>query len=389
MPDQHFDPAQQNNSEPHPPELPAASVSANAEADEYLRLSIHAEERLRLIEENVRDYAIFVVAPDGRIASWNVGAQRILGYSDAEAIGMDCKSLFIPEDIARGAVEHERSNAQDVGHSIDERWHMRQDGTRFWGSGIMTGLRDQDGSFRGFVKILRDMTEVKIAEQQHQEDVRRLAEQERQAGILDERNRIAREIHDTLAQGLTGIAIQMEAAEDALSTSPEQVRHHIERAKQLARDSLAEARRSVRALRPSALDANDLPTALEQCVHQIMQGTALQAKFSIEGVPYALLPADETDLLRIGQEALTNILKHAQANYVALQITYTPTQVQLTIHDDGRGYPAYQVNLHGYGISGMRERAHRMGGDLEIITAPGQGTHIRVTIPISHTRQAD
>lgn len=364
------------------------SDSRSAEADGYLHLSLHAEERLRLIEENVRDYALFVVAPDGHIASWNVGAQRILGYDEAEAIGMDCVHLFIPEDIARGAVEHERETARGIGHSEDERWHLRKDGSRFWGSGIMTGLRDQEGNFRGFVKILRDMTERKIAEQQQQENIQQLAEQERQAGVMDERNRIAREIHDTLAQGLTGIAIQMEAAEDALHTSPEQVRHHIARAKQLARESLAEARRSVRALRPQALDTHDLPTALEQCAHQIMEGTTLQAEFAVEGVPCPLLPEDETDLLRIGQEALTNSLKHAQAEHVTLWLAFTPTQVELTIYDDGRGFDLRQVNLHGFGLSGIRERARRMGGEVEIQTAPGQGTRLRVMLPLADSRHS-
>ena len=348
----------------------------------YLQLSIHAEERLRLIEENVRDYAIFVVAPDGRISSWNVGAQRIMGYSEAEAIGMDCRHLFIPEDIARGAVEHERETARGVGQCQDERWHLRKDGTRFWASGIMTGLRDHEENFRGFVKILRDMTVTKVAEQQHQEDVRRLIEQERQAGILEERNRIAREIHDTLAQGLTGIAIQMEAAEDALNTSPEQALHHIARTKQLARESLAEARRSVRALRPQALDAHDLQAAMEQCAHQIMQGTTLQAEFVLEGVAFPLPPEDETDLLRIGQEALTNCLKHAQADHVTLKLAFAPTQVELSVRDNGRGFDPHQVNLHGFGLMGIRERARRMGGEVEIVTAPGQGTRLRVAVPI-------
>ncbi len=360
-----------------------ASGSPPSDAEAYLQLSIHAEERLRLIEENVRDFAIFVVAPDGRISSWNVGAQRIMGYSEAEAIGMDCMCLFIPEDIACGAVEHERVTAREIGHCQDERWHLRKDGTRFWASGIMTGLRDTEGHFRGFVKILRDMTSSKVAEQQHHEDVRLLMEQERQAGILEERNRIAREIHDTLAQGLTGIAIQMEAAEDALNTSPEQVIHHIARAKQLAHESLAEARRSVRALRPQALDAHDLQAALEQCAHQITHGTTLQAEFILEGVAFPLPAEDETDLLRIGQEALTNCLKHAQADHVTLKLVFAPTQIELSIRDDGRGFDPHQINMHGFGLMGIKERARRLGGEVEIDTAPGQGTRVRVTLPIS------
>lgn len=364
-----------------------------SEHEAYLQLSINPDERLRLIEENVRDFAIFVVAPDGRIASWNVGAQRIIGYTDADAIGMDCARIFVPEDIARGAVEHERATARDTGRCEDERWHLRKDGTRFWGSGIMTGLRDQKEQFRGFVKILRDMTERKVAEMQRQEQAQRLAEQERQAAILDERNRIAREIHDTIAQGLTGIAIQMEAAEDALRVSPEQAAPHIARAKQLARESLSEARRSLRALRPKALDDNDLPTALNNLAQQTMQGADLQVDFAIQGTAYSLLPEDENDLLRIAQEALTNILKHAQAPHADLILSFLPSQVQLAITDKGRGFNAEQDISSGFGLIGMKERTQRMGAELQIRSAPGRGTQILVTLPNSQmagvTQSAD
>ncbi len=355
-----------------------------SEHEAYLQLSINPDERLRLIEENVRDFAIFVVAPDGRIASWNVGAERIIGYTEAEAIGMDCARIFVPEDIARGAVEHERVTARDTGRCEDERWHLRKDGTRFWGSGIMTGLRDQKEQFRGFVKILRDMSERKVAEMQRQEQAQRLAEQKRQAAILDERNRIAREIHDTIAQGLTGIAIHIEAAEDALRMSPEQAVPHITRIKQLARESLSEARRSLRALRPKALDDNDLPTALNNLARQTMQGADLQVDFAIQGTAYSLLPEDENDLLRIAQEALTNILKHAQATHADLILSFLPMQVQLSVTDNGRGFDIEQNITSGFGLIGMKERTQRMGAELQIYSVPGVGTQILVTLPNSN-----
>ena len=210
-----------------------------------------------------------------------------------------------------------------------------------------------------------------------------MAEQERQAAILDERNRIAREIHDTIAQGLTGIAIQMEAAEDALRVSPEQAAPHIARAKQLARESLSEARRSLRALRPQALAGNDLPTALQHLAQQTMQGEGLQVDIAIQGEAYPLLPEDENDLLRIAQEALTNILKHAQATHADIILSFLPSQVQLTITDKGRGFDAAQDISSGFGLIGMKERTQRMGAELHIHSAPGQGTRILVTLPNS------
>src|SRR5436305_11598161 len=101
---------------------------------------------------------MFVVDPDGRIASWNFGAERILGYTEEEAVGMNCEVIFTEEDRARGAVEEERTKVTATGRSEDERWHVRKDGTRFWGSGVMTALCDESGALVGYVKILRDET---------------------------------------------------------------------------------------------------------------------------------------------------------------------------------------------------------------------------------------
>ena len=116
-------------------------------------------EMLRLLMENVKDYSIFVTDPEGLVRVWNVGAERILGYAPDEMIGQKCNRIFTPEDQASGEPERERDAAAKTGHAEDERWHIRRDGSRFWASGIMTALRDEAGNLRGFVKILRDVTE--------------------------------------------------------------------------------------------------------------------------------------------------------------------------------------------------------------------------------------
>lgn len=361
------------------------------EREGYLHLSINPEERLRLIEENVQDYAIFVVDPEGRIASWNVGAQRILGYTEAEVIGMNCAEIFTEEDRLQGAVERERSTATETGRAEDERWHKRKNGTLFWGSGIMTGLRDPAGKLRGFVKILRDRTDQKKAEVQRQENLEHLAELDRQATILEERNRISRELHDTLAQGFTGISIQIEAAEDVFQHAPDQTAAHLRRASHLARHYLAESRRSVLALRPQALVNNDLPAALAQSVQQITDGTALVAAFEMEGAVIPLPHDVENDLLRIGQEALTNALKHAQASQIEIRLIFRADEVQLEIIDNGHGFdivslknPINNRNASSgtFGILGMRERVERMQGQIQFFSAADQGTRIVVTVPI-------
>jgi PAS domain S-box-containing protein len=118
-------------------------------------------ERLKLIEENVRDYAIFTVDTNGCIASWNLGAERILRYSEAEINGQPLTLLFTPEDRAANRHEEEMTAARETGRAEDERWHMRKDGSRFWASGILTALRDESGALRGYAKILRDATDRK------------------------------------------------------------------------------------------------------------------------------------------------------------------------------------------------------------------------------------
>jgi len=138
------------------------------------------EEDSRLIYENIVDYAIFMLDPDGKISSWNPGAERVLGYPEAEILGSDVKILFTEEDVVAGESEQEIKGALDAGRAEDERWHVRKDGSRFWASGILTRVLDHDGKLRGFIKIMRDQTEREMAReklQQSEERNRRLVEE--------------------------------------------------------------------------------------------------------------------------------------------------------------------------------------------------------------------
>ena len=134
-----------------------------------------SEELYCLMVENVKDYAMFLLDPSGGIASWNVGAQSILGYQAAEIIGQPFSRLFTSEDIQRGQPEHELQTAVTLGRAVEEGWHLRQDGTRFWGSGILMALIDEAGNLRGFAKVLRDLTERKLAEEAQTKSIEELA----------------------------------------------------------------------------------------------------------------------------------------------------------------------------------------------------------------------
>ena len=140
-----------------------SDVSDRRRADEALR---DTQERHRLLMENVKDYAIIFMDTEGRISSWNLGATRILGYEESEILGADSSIIFVPEDIEAAAPERELGRATTEGRADDERWHIRKDGTRFWGSGVVTPLRDDSGRLQGFAKVLRDDTQRKHAEEE-------------------------------------------------------------------------------------------------------------------------------------------------------------------------------------------------------------------------------
>lgn len=209
----------------------------------------------------------------------------------------------------------------------------------------------------------------------------RLAEQGQKSVLLQERNRMAQEIHDTLAQGFTGIIVQLEAAEDAISERTK-VRDHILKAKTLARNSLAEARRSLWALRPQALEHGDLATALRRLIDEVTDHRPVQSSLRLEGVARGLPPKVEDNLLRIAQEALNNAFQHAEATKVEVLLTFDAEEVKLCVQDDGRGFDSGAAESQvGFGLTSMRERTERIGGRIAIESGPGRGTRVLARVP--------
>jgi signal transduction histidine kinase len=214
-----------------------------------------------------------------------------------------------------------------------------------------------------------------------------LLTQAREAGILDERQRLAREIHDTLAQGLTGIVTQLEATERA-GHRPEQWRRHLDQARALARDGLSEARRSVQALRPEPLEDAGLPDALADLAERWSATSAVASSFATNGEPRPLLAELEMTLFRVAQEALANVAKHARASKVGLTLSYVDDAVLLDVRDDGVGFSVGRAggdprapDGQGFGLDAMRQRLRRVAGSLEIESAPGEGTAVNARVP--------
>jgi signal transduction histidine kinase len=205
-----------------------------------------------------------------------------------------------------------------------------------------------------------------------------LLTQAREAGVLDERQRMAREIHDTLAQGLTGIITQVQAAQRVWH-APDQARPHVDRALGLARDSLAEARRSVQALRPRELDGAQLPDALGDLARRWADGSGVDLRVDVTGDPVPLSTPIEVALFRVAQEALTNVAKHARASRVGLTLSYLGDVVLLDIRDDGVGIN--NGRHQGFGLKSMTQRIRSVGGTVTIESTPDDGTAVSASVP--------
>lgn len=251
---------------------------------------------------------------------------------------------------------------------------------------------------------------------------RKLEEKSRQAGVLEERQRLAREIHDTLAQNFTSIVMHLEAAEAAItgeltpvaagraeslvsprsgvepppgrsltseSGSLNQVRAYLDQARATAREGLSEARRMVWALRPEVLEGASLPQALERVAQRWAEESGVRTEFTLTGEPQPLHPALEVALLRVTQEALANVRKHAQARRVNLTLSYLDDLVLLDIQDDGVGLQTGAPSMTGgFGLRSIRERVEALGGYCAIESERGVGTTVAVSLPVAPAWQS-
>jgi signal transduction histidine kinase len=210
-----------------------------------------------------------------------------------------------------------------------------------------------------------------------------LADTARRAGVLEERQRLARELHDTVAQGFTSIVTHLEAADQAVRTRPDVARAHLDTARRTARDGLGELRRSVQALRPDLLVGASLAQALRRTAERWTADNGVPAQVRVTGEPVVLHPDTEAALLRITQEALTNTARHARATRAVVTLSYLGDTVSLDVDDDGAGFAGTPEVREdgGFGLVAMRERIVAVGGRLDVESAPGEGTTIAATVP--------
>ena len=212
----------------------------------------------------------------------------------------------------------------------------------------------------------------------------RLSDREARLGAVEERNRLAREIHDSLAQGLTATALQLESADSMLDEDfgSQDIRQPLRRALSLTRSNLEDARRSVLDLRAAPLEGRPLVEALRTLVESWETEHGINARFKSVNAGRPLPPRTEVALYRICQETLSNIARHAKAERVTVRLVATPERVRLVVEDDGRGFDASNVAEDRYGLTGMNERTRMLGGRLELWSEAEKGTHVEVTVPL-------
>lgn len=214
-----------------------------------------------------------------------------------------------------------------------------------------------------------------------------LAAAERKAGILEERQRLTREIHDTLAQGFAGIVVHLETAEQIDPLRGSGAKPHLDLARSVAREGLEEARRMLRAMRPELLEQRALPEALDRVCDDWSRRSGLMANFSVTGTAAPMHPDIELTILRAVQEALTNIARHSGARTAAVTLSYMEDVLVLDVQDDGRGFtPAAG---RGFGLAGMRERVESLQGTCSVESVPGEGTTISIELPVLGTAAVD
>ncbi len=286
-------------------------------------------------------------------------------WSETELVGKTDADLF-PAEEARHLTTIKRT-VLETGRGAREVLAVTLAGERRWFDLTVEPVTDGAGRITGVTCATWDVTDQTRA----QDEARRLA-------VLEERNRLAREMHDSLAQGLVGVILKLEAAEEAVAADPAQALPVVRTVREMARGVLDEARRSLQALRPRLLDHADLAAALERLGGEVGSQTRAAVRVSVRGRPRPLGRDVEENLLRLAQEALQNAVRHARARRIQVELAFDGRGARLQVEDDGRGFDLAHTRPGGLGLDIMRERAERVGGLLEVETAPGRGTRVRV-----------
>jgi len=317
--------------------------------------------------------AVIVRDLDAKVQMWNPAAERLFGWSEQEVLGRPYP--LIPEDKQEEFHANLERSLQGEALAGLETRRQNKDGTE-----IDVGIWTAPLGDRGAIVIVADITDSKRAQEV-------LLQQTQELAVLDERNRLARDIHDSLAQAFTAIIWQINAAERTVEEGGKQASQSLERVRDLAREGLTETRRSVWDLRAGPMGGRTLAEVLQQEMEKVTNGGDIQTSFNLSGEEKVLPQGLEASLLRICQESLANILKHANATQVTVTLTFHDSQVRLAIRDNGVGFDPKNPRTRdkesgGFGLITMRERARLLGGELTAQSEPGKGTLVEAILPL-------
>jgi PAS domain S-box-containing protein len=371
-----------------------------------------SERRFRLLVEAVRDYAIFMLDPEGNVSSWNLGAERIKGYKSAEIIGRHFSHFYGEEDVRSGKPQMELVTAAKEGRFEDEGWRLRKDGSRFWANVVITAIRDDAGKLLGFTKVTRDITDrmqaqkalqMEVAERREAEH--RLNESQKSLRQLslhllrtqdEERRRIGRDLHDSLGQYLAVLKMKLDTLARLVERKRDEASQDIaSQCLVLTEDSIRELRTVSYLLYPPMLEEMGLKSAIPWYLDGFSARSGIKTTFEVQANVGRLPRDSELALFRVLQESLTNVHRHSGSETAHIRLMTKDGMGVLQIEDQGKGMPTDLLEQSGpdwmgalgVGLRGMNERMRQLGGRLEVVSTE-KGTRVSASVPTSDVSSA-
>ena len=387
-----------------------AGLQQKAQVLETELASQHSQLPFRLLVEAVQDYAIFILNPEGKVSSWNIGAERIKGYKASEIIGSHFSRFYPEEDKRNGKPQMELVVAAREGRFEDEGWRIRKDGSRFWANVIITALKDESGKLLGYAKVTRDFTERMQTEKALEREVaeRRAAESRLQTSeqslrelslhLLrtqdEERRRIGRDLHDSLGQYLAVLKLKLDSIASQIGQEQREMAQEFGQCLRLMEDSIKEVRTVSYLLYPPMLEEMGLKSAIPWYLDGFSNRSGIKTTFEVQPGFDRLPRESELALFRVLQEGLTNVHRHSGSPIAHVRLLSKDGMGILEIVDEGKGFPSgplaesgqeWMAGL-GIGVRGMNERMRQLGGKLELATGHN-GTTLTAIVPAGTSRQ--
>lgn len=374
-----------------------AELQQKLQALEHEKALHDSEQNFRLLVEAVQDYAIFMLDANGKVSTWNRGAQRMKGYQSEEILGKHFSCFYPAADVAGGKPQRLMNTALQNGRVEDEGWRVRKDGAMFWANVVITVLKDKSGKIVGFSKVTRDITERMRAERALQDSQLKLQESENSLRQLsrhllrtqeEERRRIGRELHDSVGQYLTALKMRLDVLNRPSGLpSQEMIHQHLSECSDLADEAIKDVRTISYLLYPPMLEEIGINSAMSWYLDGFSKRSGIATTFHADK-NIVRLPTDvEVALYRILQESLTNVHRHSGSASAEVRLFFCDGEVRLEVSDKGKGLPRLReedsgqdwMGTFGVGLRGMNERIRQLGGRLDVVSGP-QGTTITASV---------